>query len=113
MTRPALLAVMPGFKGAPFVVLDVGANMDARPEQLVQYAFMGRIYSQKLLGCASPRVALLNVGAEMNKGNSQLKKLFPSSRNMFPAFVVILKARIFFSTPPMWLSATVLWEISC
>lgn len=77
VTRPALLAVMPGFKGAPFVVLDVGANMDARPEQLVQYAFMGRIYSQKLLGCASPRVALLNVGAEMNKGNSQLKKTIP------------------------------------
>lgn len=77
VTRPALLAVMPGFNGAPFVVLDVGANMDARPEQLVQYAFMGRIYSQKLLGCASPRVALLNVGTELNKGNSQVKKALP------------------------------------
>lgn len=75
--RPALLAVMPGLSGAPFVVLDVGANMDARPGQLVQYAFMGRIYSQQLLGCVSPRIALLNVGTEMNKGNSQVKKALP------------------------------------
>lgn len=77
VTRPALLTVMPGFNGAPFVVLDVGANMDARPEQLVQYAFMGRLYAQKLLGCPTPRVALLNVGSELNKGNSQVKKAFP------------------------------------
>jgi len=84
--RPALLAVMPGFRGAPFVVLDVGANMDARPEQLVQYAFMGRIYSQKLLGCASPRVALLNVGAELNKGNSQVKKAMPLFQEYVPGF---------------------------
>ncbi len=84
--RPALLAVMPGFSGAPFVLLDVGANMDARPDQLVQYAFMGRIYSQQLLGCAAPRVALLNVGTEMNKGNSQVKKALPLFQEYVPGF---------------------------
>ena len=84
--RPALLTVMPGFTGAPFVVLDVGANMDARPEQLVQYAFMGRIYAQKLLNCHSPRVALLNVGTELNKGNSQVKKAFSLIQEYVPGF---------------------------
>ncbi len=77
VNRPALLAVMHCFNGAPLVVLDVGANMDAKPEQLVQYAFMGSVYSQKLLGCSSPRVALLNVGSELNKGNSQVRKTLP------------------------------------
>ncbi len=86
ITRPALLAVMPGFDGAPFVLIDAGANMDARPEQLVQYAFMGRIYAQKLLGCPAPRVALLNVGTEQNKGNSQTKKALPLFQEYVPDF---------------------------
>jgi len=84
--RPALLAVMPGASGTPFVLIDAGANMDARPEQLVQYAFMGRIYAQKILGRPSPRVALLNVGAETNKGNSQVKKAFPLLREYVSGF---------------------------
>lgn len=86
VSRPALLAVMPTFCGKPLVVLDVGANMDARPGQLLQYAFMGRIYSQKVLGCSSPRVALLNVGAELNKGNSQVKKASPLFREYVTGF---------------------------
>lgn len=86
VSRPALLAVMPGFGGGPFVLLDVGANMDARPGQLVQYAFMGRIYAQNLLGCPSPRVGLLNVGTEINKGNSQVKRAFPLFQEYVPGF---------------------------
>ncbi len=86
VSRPALLAVMHGFGGTPFVVLDVGANMDAKPAQLVQYAFMGRVYSQELLGCSSPRVALLNVGSELNKGNSQVKKALPLFQEYVPGF---------------------------
>ena len=86
VSRPALLAVMHGLDGAPFVVLDVGANMDAKPVQLVQYAFMGRVYSQKLLGCSSPRVALLNVGSELNKGNSQVRKALPLLQEYVPGF---------------------------
>lgn len=86
VTRPALLTVMPGFNRKAFVLLDAGANMDARPGQLVQYAFMGRIYAQKLLGRPSPRVALLNVGAETNKGNSLMKKAFPLLQEYISGF---------------------------
>ncbi|NLA05031.1 MAG: phosphate acyltransferase PlsX [Firmicutes bacterium] len=86
VTRPALLTVIPGFNRKPFVLLDAGANMDARPGQLVQYAFMGRIYAQKMLGIPSPRVALLNVGAETNKGNSMVKKAFPLLQEYISGF---------------------------
>ena len=86
ISRPALLAVMPGFGGDPVVLLDVGANMDARPEQLVQYAFMGRIYAEKILSRPSPRVALLNVGTEPQKGNSQAKKAYALLKEYVPGF---------------------------
>lgn len=76
ISRPALLTPMPSFSGTPVLFLDVGANMDARPEQLLQYAQMGRIYAQQILGYSSPRVGLLNVGSESNKGNSQAKKAY-------------------------------------
>jgi len=96
ISRPALLAVLPGFAGDPVVVLDVGANMDARPEQLVQYAFMGRIYAQKLLGKAEPRVALLNVGTEANKGNSQVKKAHALFKELVPGFCGNIEGTGFF-----------------
>lgn len=86
VSRPALLAVLPGFSGKPLVVLDVGANMDARPEQMLQYAFMGRIYACRLLGRADPKVALLNVGSEQNKGNSQVKKAYRLFERHVPGF---------------------------
>lgn len=76
ISRPALLTPMPSFSGKPVLFLDVGANMDARPEQLLQYAQMGRIYAQQILGYYEPRVALLNVGSEENKGNNQVKKAY-------------------------------------
>jgi glycerol-3-phosphate acyltransferase PlsX len=86
ISRPALLAVLPGFSGAPVVLLDVGANMDARPEQLMQYAHMGRIYAQQLLGLAQPRTALLNVGTEPQKGNQQVKKAHALFAEHIPHF---------------------------
>lgn len=86
ISRPALLVVLPGFSGAPFVLLDAGANMDARPEQLVQYAHMGRIYAQQLLGIARPRTALLNVGTEPQKGNQQVKKAYALFAEHVPHF---------------------------
>ncbi len=86
VTRPALLAVLPGFGAAPFVLIDAGANMDARPGQLLQYAFMGRIYARQLLGRTAPKVALLNVGAEINKGNNQVKKAFPLLQEYIEGF---------------------------
>ncbi len=86
VSRPALLAVMPSFSGQAVVILDVGANMDARPEQMVQYAYMGRIYAQQLLGLPEPRVGLLNVGTEQRKGNAQVKKAFLLFQEYVPGF---------------------------
>ncbi len=86
ISRPALLTPMPSFKGNPVLFLDVGANMDSRPEQLLQYAHMGRIYAQQILGYPEPRVALLNVGAEKNKGNSQVKQAHDLFENLLPGF---------------------------
>jgi phosphate acyltransferase len=86
ISRPALLTPMPCFNGGAVLFLDVGANMDARPEQLLQYAHMGRIYAQQILGCREPRVGLLNVGVEPNKGNSQAKKAYALFESHLPGF---------------------------
>jgi phosphate acyltransferase len=86
ISRPALLTPMPSFSGRPVLYLDVGANMDARPIQLLQYAFMGRIYAQQVLGIKEPRLALLNVGVEANKGNSQVKKAYALFSENLPGF---------------------------
>jgi phosphate acyltransferase len=86
ISRPALLTPMPSFSGRPVLYLDVGANMDARPIQLLQYAFMGRIYAQQVLGIKEPRLALLNVGVEANKGNSQVKKAYTLFSENLPGF---------------------------
>lgn len=86
ISRPALLTPMPGFSGRPVLFLDVGANMDAHHGQLLQYAYMGRIYAQQLLGIKEPVTALLNVGAEPNKGNSQAKKAYSLFSEHLPGF---------------------------
>ncbi len=86
ISRPALLTPMPSFEGEPVLFLDVGANMDASPEQLLQYAHMGRIYAQQILGCSEPRVALLNVGVEKNKGNSQARRAYSLFEDHLPGF---------------------------
>lgn len=68
--RPAIGAVFPTMvAGKPVLVLDVGANVDCRPKFLEQFAFMGSIYSQYVLGNPEPKVGLLNIGEEDCKGN--------------------------------------------
>lgn len=66
--RPAIAAVLPT-AGAPCVMLDVGANADCKPEQLAQFATMGRAYAKAALGVVAPRVGLLNIGEEPAKGS--------------------------------------------
>ncbi len=78
--RPPLAAVMPTSKG-PALLLDSGANVDARPIQLLQYAQMGSIYMEKMLGIRNPRVALYNVGTEEEKGNALVKEAYPLLRS--------------------------------
>ncbi|GKU82436.1 phosphate acyltransferase PlsX [Niallia sp. NCCP-28] len=74
--RPALSPTLPTIGGDGFLLLDVGANVDAKPNHLVQYAIMGSIYTEKVLGIKNPRVGLLNIGSEEKKGNELTKKTF-------------------------------------
>jgi glycerol-3-phosphate acyltransferase PlsX len=67
--RPALAAAMPTAKGTPVVLLDVGANVDSKPEQIEQFAVMGEIYYRAIFGTKRPRVGLLSIGEEEMKGN--------------------------------------------
>lgn len=68
--RPAIGAVFPTMvAGKPVIVLDVGANVDCRPKYLEQFAVMGSVYSQYVLGMHEPKVGLLNIGEEESKGN--------------------------------------------
>jgi phosphate acyltransferase len=71
IARPAIATVWPGLEG-PFVVLDAGANVDCRPEWLAQFGIMGSAYAKAVLGIPRPRVAILSVGEERTKGNSQV-----------------------------------------
>ena len=74
--RSPLAPVMPTAKG-PVLLVDCGANMDAKPSQLVQFAQMGSIYFSNMTGNMNPRVALLNVGTEEEKGNALVKETYP------------------------------------
>lgn len=74
--RPALTSLFP-VKGGHCVVLDIGANPDCKPEHLAQFAIMGNIYANKVLGKNNPRVAILSNGEEPGKGNELVKAAFP------------------------------------
>jgi len=73
--RPAIATVFPTLEGGK-LVLDVGANPDAKPEHLLQYGLMGSIYAQYILGIAKPRVGLLNIGSEEGKGNELAQQAY-------------------------------------
>lgn len=74
--RPPFGALIPTSKGVS-LLLDSGANIDAKPEWLVQYAKMGTIYMQEVVGIKNPTVGLVNVGAEEEKGNALVKETMP------------------------------------
>ena len=59
------------------LLIDCGANVDARPSHLVQFAKMGSIYMEHVLGIQNPRVGIVNIGAEEEKGNALVKETFP------------------------------------
>jgi len=66
--RPAIAVPIPGRRG-PFVLLDAGANADARPEHLAQFAHMGTLFAEEIVGISNPNVGLLSIGEEAEKGN--------------------------------------------
>ena len=59
------------------LLIDCGANVDARPEHLLQFAKMGSVYMENVVGIKNPRVAIVNIGAEEEKGNALVKETFP------------------------------------
>lgn len=73
--RPVLAPVMPGKNGA-FMVVDAGANVDCKPQYLVQFALMGKVYFENILKVKNPTIGLINIGTEEEKGNDQTKKAF-------------------------------------
>ncbi len=74
--RAPFAAIIPTEKGVS-LLLDAGANVDARPEHLVQFAQMGSIYMRDVIGVENPRVGIVNIGAEEEKGNALVKATFP------------------------------------
>ncbi|MED4401568.1 phosphate acyltransferase PlsX [Metabacillus fastidiosus] len=74
--RPALAPTLPTIDGNGFLLLDAGANVDAKPEHLLQYGIMGSIYAEKVRNVKNPRIGLLNVGTEEKKGNELTKQAF-------------------------------------
>ena len=73
--RPALGTLLPNEKGFSFLI-DCGANVDAKPNYLLQFAKMGSIYMENVMNIKSPRVGLLNIGAEREKGNMLTKEVY-------------------------------------
>ena len=78
--RPALAPLIPTEKGCSLLI-DCGANVDARPSHLVQFAKMGSVYMENVMGISNPRVAIVNIGAEEEKGNALVKETFPLLKN--------------------------------
>lgn len=91
--RPALAPTLPTIDGKGFIMLDLGANADAKPEHLLQYALMGNIYAEKVKMIQKPRVALLNIGTESNKGNELTKKAFELLEDVPINFIGNVEAR--------------------
>lgn len=79
--RPPIVATIPNNKGSYSFMLDVGANVDCRPGQLLQFALLGKVYASILLGIDKPRVALLNNGEEEGKGNNLAVETYKLLKN--------------------------------
>lgn len=74
--RPTISSIIPTVTGHPALLLDVGLNVDCKPEVLAQYGLIGSIYAEAVLGIRKPRVAVLNIGEEETKGNAQSKAAY-------------------------------------
>ncbi|HZH66563.1 MAG TPA: phosphate acyltransferase PlsX [Flavisolibacter sp.] len=75
--RPTISTIVPKENGSTGLLLDVGLNSDCKPEQLNQFAIMGSVYAQTILGIENPRVALINIGEEEGKGNLLVQAAYP------------------------------------
>jgi phosphate acyltransferase len=91
--RPALAAILPTAKGKPAILLDVGANVDCKPDHLAQFAVMGEIFSRLIFGNERPRVGLLSIGEEETKGNELTRETFRLLRTVPFNFVGNVEGR--------------------
>lgn len=75
--RPAMTAIAPKLKGGLNILLDVGANADCKPEHLLQFGILGSLFAESIYSIANPRVALMNIGEEEEKGNILIQATYP------------------------------------
>src|ERR1700732_705103 len=95
--RPALAAVFPTAVGTTAILLDVGANVDCKPDNLEQFAVMGEIYFRSMFGTRRPRVGLLSIGEEETKGNELTREAFQLLKRLPLNFVGNVEGRDLFS----------------
>ena len=90
--RPALAPLLPNGKGS-FLLIDCGANVDCQPDWLVQFGLMGEAYMRGVMGVKNPRIGLINIGAEAEKGNKLVKETYPLLEKAPYNFVGNVEAR--------------------
>jgi glycerol-3-phosphate acyltransferase PlsX len=91
--RPAIAVALPAI-GGPSVLIDAGANADARPEHLVQFGHMGAVFAEEILGIGAPDVALLSIGEEADKGNRLVREAHPALAASGLRFVGNVEGRV-------------------
>jgi len=94
--RPAIATVMPSLTGF-FVLIDAGANVDCKPENLLQFAHMGNAYYKTIFNVSSPRVAILSIGEEDTKGNELTREAFKFLKNADMNFIGNIEGKDIFS----------------
>jgi glycerol-3-phosphate acyltransferase PlsX len=94
--RPALAAVVPTLTGHA-VFLDVGANIDCKPQHLVHFAVMGHVFSKVIVGVQAPRIGLLSVGEEESKGNSLTREVYKELKGLTLNFIGNVEGRDIYS----------------
>ncbi|MFY8128343.1 MAG: phosphate acyltransferase PlsX [Chitinophagaceae bacterium] len=96
--RPTIATVVPKINGTTGLLLDAGLNVDCKPEQLNQFAWMGSIYAKEILGISNPKVGLINVGEEEGKGNIQAQATYTILKdNTTLNFIGNIEGRDFFN----------------
>jgi glycerol-3-phosphate acyltransferase PlsX len=95
--RPALATPMPTSKGNPCVLLDVGANVDCKAQNLEQFAVMGEVYARHVFKIAEPRVGLLSIGEEESKGNELTREALPLLKALPIRFIGNVEGRDIFN----------------
>ena len=90
--RPALAPILPNGKHG-VLLIDCGANVDCKPEYLTQFGLMGHAYMKSVMGITAPRVGLINIGAEAEKGNALVKAAYPMMKQAPYLFVGNVEAR--------------------